>query len=109
MKVRWSEQAALELAETAAYVARKFGKQSALKLRNTIDEAIGYIAQFPMIGVSSFIDEVTGVEFRELVCRLNSVIYTIYREEIFIVSIWSNRQDRDKLYSALRQTANEIK
>ena len=56
--VRWSEHAAVEFAEAAAYVAREFGSQAAVK------------------------------------------------EEIYIVSIWSNRQNRAKLYSTLRADAN---
>ena len=105
MKVRWSERAAAEFAETAAYVAREFGGQAAVKMRNVINEAVVSISQFPNIGKNSFADEETGVEFRELPCRLSSVVYSIYKNEIYIVSIWSNRQDRAKLYSALREEA----
>ena len=102
MKVRWSESAAAEFAETVAYVAREFGGQAAVKMRDDINEAISSISQFPNIGKSSFTDEETCIEFRELSCRLNSVVYSIYKDEIYIVSIWSNRQDRAKLYSALK-------
>ena len=105
MKVNWSERAATEFAETAAYVAREFGGQAAVKMRNAINEAVASISQFPNIGKSSFTDEETGVEFRELPCRLNSVVYAIYKDEIYIVSIWSNRQDRARLYSALKEEA----
>lgn len=105
MKVRWSERAATEFAETAAYIAREFGGQAAIKMRKSINEAVASISQFPNSGKSSFIDKETGVEFRELPCRLNSVVYSIYRDEIYIVSIWSNRQNRAKLYSTLRDEA----
>lgn len=40
MKVRWSEQAAMELADTAAYVACNFGKRPAVRLRDTIHDAV---------------------------------------------------------------------
>ena len=105
MKVRWSERAAAEFAETAAYVAREFGGQTAIKMRNGINEAVVSISQFPNIGKSSFTDEETGAEFRELPCRLSSVVYSIYKDEIYIVSIWSNRQDRAKLFSVLKEEA----
>ena len=105
MKVRWSERAAAEFSETVAYVAREFGGQAAVNMRNGINEAVASISQFPNIGKSSFTDEETGTEFRELSCRLNSVVYSIYRDEIYIVSIWSNRQNRTKLYSALKEAA----
>ena len=49
MKVRWSEQAAMELADTAAYVACNFGKRPAVRLRDTIHDAVSGIAQFPMM------------------------------------------------------------
>ena len=100
MKERWSERAATEFAETAAYVAREFGRQAA---RNGINEAVANISHFPNIGKISFCDEDTGAEFRELPCRLSSVVYSIYKDEIYIVSIWSNRQDRARLYSALKE------
>lgn len=78
-------------------------------MRNRIDKAAKDVSQFPMIGVSSFIDEETGIEFRELQCRINSVVYTIYKEEIYVVSIWTNRQNRNSLYSALREDAQRMK
>ena len=99
--MRWSERAAAEFAETAAYVAREFGGQAAIKMRNGINEAVASISQFPNIGKTSFTDEETCTEFREFPCRLSSVVYY----EIYIVSIWSNRQDRAKLYSALKEEA----
>lgn len=108
MKVRWSKRAATEFAATAAYVAAEFGQIAAKKMRNRIDKAVENISQFPMIGVSSFTDEETGIEFRELQCRLNSVVYAIYNEEIYIVSIWSNRQDRNNLFSTLREDAQSM-
>ena len=108
MKVRWSERAATEYAETAAYVAREFGRQAAVKMWNGINEAVANISQFPNIGKSSFADEETGVEFRELPCRLNSVVYSIYKDEIYIVSIWSNWQDRARLYSDLKKEAKDM-
>ena len=105
MKVRWSERAAAEFAETVAYVAHEFGVQAAMKMRNSINETIADISRFPNIGKSSFTDEESGIDFRELSCRLNSVVYTIYNGEIYIVSIWSNSQDRAKLYSILKEDA----
>lgn len=103
--MRWSERAAAEFVEMAAYVAHKFGGQAAIKMRNGINEAVASISQFPNIGKTSFTDEETCTEFREFPCCLSSVIYSIYKDEIYIVSIWSNRQDRAKLYSALKEEA----
>ena len=108
MKVRWSERAATEFAETAAYVAREFGGRAAVKMRTCINEALASISQFPNIGKPSFTDEETGVEFRELPCRLSSVVYSTYNNEVYIVSIWSNRQNRAKLYKALYDEAKEM-
>ena len=106
MNVRWSEQALAEFADAAAYVAREFGRQTALKMRAGINEAILNIIQFPQIGKVCFSDEEMSIDFRELVVRLNSVIYVIHEEEIYIVSIWSNRRDRSKLYATLK---NDVK
>lgn len=108
MNVRWSEHAALEFAETVAYVASEFGSLAAVKMRNAISEAVVRVSQYPNIGKPSFTDTETGIEFRELTCRLNSVIYSIYKDEMYIVSIWSNRQDRAKLYSTLRADAKNM-
>ena len=108
MTIRWSKQAIDDLSATAAYVAQTFGRQSAVNLRDTINDSIEKLAQFPQLGVVSFADEKTGVEFRELESRLNNIVYTIYNNEIYIVSIWSNRQNRDQLYSALRRAAKEM-
>lgn len=103
MNVRWSERALVEFADTAAYVAREFGQQAAQKMRDNINEAIASIAQFPHIGKVSFSDEKTSAEFHEFAVKLSSVIYVIYEEEIYIVSIWNNRQDRTRLYAELKE------
>lgn len=103
MNVRWSERALVEFADTATYVAREFGQQAAQKMRNNINEAVASITQFPHIGKVSFSDEKTAIEFHELAVTLSSVIYTVYEEEIYIVSIWSNRQDRTRLYGELKE------
>ena len=105
MNVRWSNRAATEFAATAAYVASEFGQSAAQKMRNTIDKAVESISHFPRIGVASFTDEETSIEFRELQCHLNSVIYAIYNNEVYIVSIWCNRQSRENLYSSLQEDA----
>ena len=108
MNVRWSNRAANEFVATAAYVASEFGQKAAQKMRNSIHKAVENISQFPNIGVASFSDEETGIEFRELQCRLNSVVYAIYKEEIYIVNIWHNRQNRDNLYAMLREDAKNM-
>ena len=78
MTIRWSKQAIDDLSATAAYVAQTFGRQSAVNLRDSINDSIEKLAQFPQLGVVSFADEKTGVEFRELESRLNNIVYTIY-------------------------------
>lgn len=108
MKVRWSNRAATEFAATAAYVASEFGQRAAQKMRNSIDKAVENISHFPKIGVASFTDEETGIEFRELQCRLNSVVYTIYNDEVYVVSVWCNRQSRDYLYASLLEDAKNM-
>ena len=108
MNVRWSNRAATEFAATAAYVASEFGQRAAQKMRNSVDKAVENISHFSKIGVASFTDEETGIEFRELQCHLNSVVYAIYNNEVYIVSIWCNRQNRENLYSSLQKDAKNI-
>lgn len=108
MNVRWSNRAATEFAATAAYVASEFGQRAAQKMRNSIDKAVENISHFSKIGVASFTDEETGIEFRKLQCHLNSVVYAIYNNEVYIVSIWCNRQNRENLYSSLQKDAKNM-
>lgn len=108
MNVRWSNRAATEFAATVAYVASEFGQRAAQKMRNSIDKAVENISHFPKIGVASFTDEESGIVFRELQCRLNSVVYAIYNNEVYIVSIWCNRQNRENLYSSLQKDAKNM-
>jgi plasmid stabilization system protein ParE len=108
MRVRWSNRAATEFAATAAYVASEFGQHAAQKMRHSIDKAVESISHFPRIGVASFSDEETGIEFRELQCRLNSVVYAIHNDEVYIVSIWCNRQSRENLYASLQEDARNM-
>ena len=108
MNVRWSNRAATEFAATVAYVASEFGQRAAQKMRNSIDKAVENISHFPKIGIASFTDEESDIEFRELQCRLNSVVYAIYNNEVYIVSIWCNRQNRENLYSSLQKDAKNM-
>ena len=108
MNVRWSNRAATEFAATAAYVASEFGQRAAQKMRNSVDKAVENISHFPKIGVASFTDEESGIEFCELQCHLNSVVYAIYNNEVYIVSIWCNRQNRENLYSSLQKDAKNM-
>ena len=108
MNVSWSERALAEFADAAVYVAREFGQQTALKMRAGINEAILSIMQFPQIGKVCFSDEELSIDFRELVVKLSSVIDVIHEEEIYIVSIWSNRRDRSNLYTMLKNDAKQI-
>ena len=109
MRVKWSARAAAEFVATAAYVTHEFGDQAALKMQGELNEGVSDIERFPMIGKESFTDEKTGIIFRELVARLNSIVYAIHNEEIYIVSIWSNRRDRNKLFATLKNDAKHIK
>ena len=102
MMVRWSKRALSEFSATVSYVTREFGKMAAIKMIEGVENAVSCIEQFPNVGVASFIDEETGIEFREFHCRLNSVVYAVHCDEVYIVSIWNNRQDRSKLYTSLR-------
>ena len=77
-------------------------------MRNAVHEAVSDIERFPEIGKVSFADKENAVEFRELTCRLSSIVYAIYNDEIYIVSVWNNRQDRSRLYADLRQLANKM-
>jgi len=108
MRVKWSAKAAAEFVATAEYVAREFGEQAARKMHSEINEGVADIESFPMIGKESFTDEKTGIVFRELIIRLNSIVYAIHNEEIYIVSIWSNRRDRNRLYATLKKDATNI-
>ena len=108
MIVSWSERALAEFADAAVYVAKEFGQQTALKMRASINEAILSIMQFPQIGKVCFSDEELSIDFREFVVKLSSVIYVIHEEEIYIVSIWSNRRDRSNLYTMLKNDAKQI-
>ena len=83
MKVKWSENAGKEFASLVAYVAHEFGNKVALKLRDEIFSCVKRISEFPQLGMSSFVDEMTNVEFRGLKAGLNSVVYSIYNNEIY--------------------------
>ncbi|MBR5984214.1 MAG: type II toxin-antitoxin system RelE/ParE family toxin [Bacteroidales bacterium] len=108
MDIRWSEKAATEFADTISYVSQEFGQHTAQKIRNSIVNSIGIISQFPNAGKVSFIDEKKNVEFHELPSKFNSIIYSIYNDNIYIVSIWSNRRNRAKLYALLKSEANNL-
>jgi plasmid stabilization system protein ParE len=92
-KVKWSQNALLDLASTLTYLAENFTTKEITALRTEIKQIERLLSDNPYI--VKLIPE--RKEVRKLVVmKYNSLYYLVTNKEITVVSFFSNRQRPDK-------------
>jgi plasmid stabilization system protein ParE len=92
-KVKWSQNALLDLASTLTYLAENFTTKEITALRTEIKQIERLLSDNPY--VAKLIPE--RKEVRKLVVmKYNSLYYLVTNKEITVVSFFSNRQPPDK-------------
>jgi plasmid stabilization system protein ParE len=92
-RVRWTDNALKELAETIAFLETNWTKKELRKLSNALDKTLNLISQNPYLFQSS--DFKKDIR-RAVILSLNSLYYRIKDQDVEILSFFSNRQKPTK-------------
>ena len=92
-RVRWTDNALKELAETIAFLETNWTEKELRKLSNALDKTLNLISQNPYIFQSS--DFKKNIR-RAVILSLNSLYYKIKDQDVEIISFFSNRQSPTK-------------
>ena len=95
-KVFWTDHALEELGSTVQYLRLNFSEKEISRLANRIEAVVRSISTFPKLYPES--SRQKGVR-RAVVAKFNSLYYRVdtRKNEIEILSFFSNRQDPEKL------------
>ena len=92
-RVRWTDNALKELAETIAFLETNWTEKELRKLSNALDKTLNLISQNPYLFQSS--DFKKDIR-RAVILSLNSLYYKIKDQDVEIISFFSNRQSPTK-------------
>ena len=92
-RVRWTDNALKELAETIAFLETNWTEKELRKLSNALDKTLNLISQNPYLFQSS--DFKKNIR-RAVILSLNSLYYKIKDQDVEIISFFSNRQSPTK-------------
>ena len=92
-RIRWTDNALKELAETIAFLETNWTEKELRKLSNALDKTLNLISQNPYLFQSS--DFKKNIR-RAVILSLNSLYYKIKDQDVEIISFFSNRQSPTK-------------
>ena len=92
-RIRWTDNALKELAETIAFLETNWTEKELRKLSNALDKTLNLISQNPYLFQSS--DFKKNIR-RAVILSLNSLYYKIKDQDVEIISFFSNRQSHTK-------------
>lgn len=91
-KIRWTDHALSELAETFEYAAQFWTEKASQKLAKEIECILTLVSKSPELFQKSDIKNVR----RAVVLKHNSLYYRIKEDTVEIVSFFANRQNPEK-------------
>ena len=103
MTIEWSQGAFSDYDEIINYIISGFGLRATRDFRTKLLENINVLREQPFAGKEEYTNPNTKIEYRNLVCKYYSIIYTLIGERIIIVSFWNNRKNPDTLHNMLDQ------
>jgi plasmid stabilization system protein ParE len=104
-KIVWSDHAVSRLHQIFEFYVLNFDRDVAIKVVNTIEEAVTDLASFPEMGAIEPVSQAAGVGlFRYLIIRHHKAVYTFFPEfdTVLIATVFDARQDPDSLVAELR-------
>lgn len=93
-KIIWSGEAFYYLDQIVLYLQRKWSQKEVDAFLNTLGHSLQLISQNPLL----FPTTTQRSDIRKCVLsKHTSIYYTIHRDQVFIVTLFDNRQDPKKL------------
>jgi plasmid stabilization system protein ParE len=93
-KVTWTDHALAELADTIDYLEKNWTKRELKKFSQELDHTLELISKNPELFPTS--SDKQGIR-RAVVAKLNNLYYRVKENNIEILSVFSNRQDPDRI------------
>ena len=94
LEISWSEEADANLAEIITYLQKNWTDRELKRFSKTLEEKINLISEYPLLYKQS--ERLHGT--REcVITKHNTLFYIVDKTTIYIVSIWDNRQNPEKL------------
>ncbi len=91
-KILWTDNALKELQETIGYLEQNFSDKEIAKLALKIESVTRLISQNPLMFAKSDSKNVRRIP----ILKFNTMYYRIKKNEIHILSLFSNRQNPKK-------------
>lgn len=88
MKIKWSEKAKEELANTYYYIEDNWSSKEIKRLSVKIEATVNFIKEYPF----SYPIIRKGSVRKAVILKYNSMYYRVKNDEIEILSFFSNRQ-----------------
>lgn len=105
MEVKWYEKAQQHWDEQLAYCAETFGRQTALKSIQTVEEKIESLCRFPESGTPEPLlkDEKQLYRFVHIQKRIKLIYrYDKRQQTIYIVDVWNTRMSPQRLLERMK-------
>ena len=94
LEIIWSEEAENNLEGIINYLLKHWTEKEIKKFSRTVDEKIELISEYPLLYKRS--KRLQGT--REcIISKHNTLFYIVDKTKLYIVSIWDNRQNPEKL------------
>lgn len=100
-EIEWLKGAQDELDAEIAYVLGEFGFYAARKAYQRIQEHVGRLASFPLIGTVYSGLTYRGCEVRKLSIKQVTVFYSPQPDRVTVLAVWNNYQDPIRIQSRL--------
>jgi len=105
MKCAWTKRALREYRNVLTYIAKEFGKKTALDFVDGVEFYDDRLSRFPEMGAPEpFLSDRTKYVYHSLiVSKYNKVIYIIDSErKVTVVDMWDMRREPNKLLSRIK-------
>ncbi len=105
MEIIWFDSAISSLYDILKYITKKFGTQTAIRVKSKIDDSIRRLSLCPKSGKLIY-TKTTGEEIRSWVINQNKVFYVLTKTKIILFLVWDNRRDPELLDRILLSELN---
>lgn len=92
-RILWTDNALLELKKTVDYLEQNWTERELSKLAKELEKTLQLISQNPYLFQAS---DVKNEVRRAVILTFNSMYYRVLKNDVEILSFFSNRQSPDK-------------
>lgn len=105
MTYEWKKKAETELEKASIYCAKQFGKRTAEKFIDAIDQQVKRLTQYPELGFPEPLLAKRRRQYRSLMINEHFKLVYYYDEDkdtLFIIDLWDTRREPESLSRRIR-------